>query len=144
MEVSGQFHAPGRFNLGKEPPSTRKDRRLCGPQSRSGRGGEEKKIPAPVSNNNHTVVRATSFFYTYNGPRVSCFYRNKMLYAGSSAYFTCKTDKADSSIVSNTLIDPLLNLNTYSSYIYHHTELSFFNTFHQFSHPLIIKVGSKL
>jgi hypothetical protein len=31
------------------------DRRLGGPQSRSGRGGEEKKIPAPTGNRNLIV-----------------------------------------------------------------------------------------
>jgi hypothetical protein len=41
MEVSGQLSRPGRFTPSESPlyPS---DRRLGGPQSRSGRGGEEK------------------------------------------------------------------------------------------------------
>jgi len=41
MEVSGQFHAPAALPQGKRPwyPS---DTKLGGPQSRSGRGGEEK------------------------------------------------------------------------------------------------------
>jgi hypothetical protein len=41
MEVSGQLHAPAALPPGKEPliPT---DRRLDGPQSWSGRGGEEK------------------------------------------------------------------------------------------------------
>jgi len=41
MEVSGQFHAPTALPPGKEPlyPLCR---RLSGPQSRSGHGGEEK------------------------------------------------------------------------------------------------------
>jgi hypothetical protein len=37
--VSGQLHAPTALPPGKEPPL---DRRLGGPQSRSGRFGEEK------------------------------------------------------------------------------------------------------
>jgi hypothetical protein len=39
--VSGQLHAPVALPAGKEPRYTL-DRRLGGPQSRSGRGGEEK------------------------------------------------------------------------------------------------------
>jgi hypothetical protein len=41
MEVSGQFHAPAAVPHGKSPWHPL-DRRLGGPQSRSGRGGEEK------------------------------------------------------------------------------------------------------
>jgi hypothetical protein len=41
MEVSGQFHAPAALPQGKGPWYPL-DRRLGGPQSRSGRGGEEK------------------------------------------------------------------------------------------------------
>jgi hypothetical protein len=43
MEVSGQLHAPAALLPGKEHPL---DMRLDVPQSRSGRGGEEK-IPQP-------------------------------------------------------------------------------------------------
>jgi hypothetical protein len=39
MEVSGQLHASAALHPLKEHPL---DRRLGGPQSRSGRGGEEK------------------------------------------------------------------------------------------------------
>jgi hypothetical protein len=46
MEVSGQLQAPAALPLGKNPWYPL-DRRLDGPQSRSGRGGEEKKIPSP-------------------------------------------------------------------------------------------------
>jgi hypothetical protein len=44
MEVSGQLHAPAGLLLGKEPlvPIYPLDKRLGGPQSRFGRGGEEK------------------------------------------------------------------------------------------------------
>jgi hypothetical protein len=43
MEVSGQLHAPAALPQGKSPCCPL-DRRLGGPQSRSGRGGEEKNI----------------------------------------------------------------------------------------------------
>jgi hypothetical protein len=42
MEVSGQIHAPAAFPQGKSSRFPL-DRRLGGPQSRAGRGGEEKK-----------------------------------------------------------------------------------------------------
>jgi hypothetical protein len=41
MEVSGQLHAPVASSQGKNPRYPL-DRRLGGPQSRSGRDGEEK------------------------------------------------------------------------------------------------------
>jgi hypothetical protein len=41
MEVSGQLHASADLSQGKNPCYTL-DRRLGGPQSRSGRGAEEK------------------------------------------------------------------------------------------------------
>jgi hypothetical protein len=41
MEVSGQIHTPAALPPRKEPWYPL-DRRLGGPQSRSGRGGEEK------------------------------------------------------------------------------------------------------
>jgi hypothetical protein len=44
MEVSGQLHAPTAL-LRVKSPRYPLDRRLGGPQSRSGRGSEEKKIP---------------------------------------------------------------------------------------------------
>jgi hypothetical protein len=43
MEVSGQLHAPAALPQGKSSWYAL-DRRLGGPQSRSGRGGEEKKF----------------------------------------------------------------------------------------------------
>jgi hypothetical protein len=46
MEVSGQLHAPAALPPGKEPWYPL-DRRLGGPQSRSGRGGEEKNSQPP-------------------------------------------------------------------------------------------------
>jgi len=50
MDVSGQFHAPAALPQGKNLlyPFCR---RLGGPQSRSGRGDEEKNpCPAPAGN----------------------------------------------------------------------------------------------
>jgi hypothetical protein len=46
MEVSGQLHAPAALPPGKDP-RYQLDRRLGGPQSRSGRGGEEKYSQPP-------------------------------------------------------------------------------------------------
>jgi hypothetical protein len=43
MEVSGQLHAPTALPPGKEPPYPL-DKRLGGPQSRSGRYGEERNL----------------------------------------------------------------------------------------------------
>jgi len=44
MEVSGQLHTPAALPPVKDP-SYPLDRSLGGPQSRSGRGGEEKNSP---------------------------------------------------------------------------------------------------
>jgi hypothetical protein len=46
MEVSGQLHAPAALPPGKSPWYPL-DRRLGGPQSRSGRGGLEKNTQLP-------------------------------------------------------------------------------------------------
>jgi hypothetical protein len=46
LDVSGQFHAPAALHPGKSPLYPL-DRRLSGPQSRSGRGGEEKNSELP-------------------------------------------------------------------------------------------------
>jgi hypothetical protein len=46
MEVSGQLQAPAALPQGKSPWYPL-DRRLGGPQSRSGRGGEEKNSQPP-------------------------------------------------------------------------------------------------
>jgi hypothetical protein len=48
MEVSGQLHALAVYRRGKSPRYPL-DRRLPGPQSRSGCGGENKSIPLPES-----------------------------------------------------------------------------------------------
>jgi hypothetical protein len=50
MTVSGQLHAPDALSPGKSPRYPL-DRRLSGPQSRSGRGGGEKiRVIAPAGN----------------------------------------------------------------------------------------------
>jgi hypothetical protein len=46
MEVSGQLHVPAALPPGKSPWYPL-DRKLGGPQSRSGRGGEEKNSQPP-------------------------------------------------------------------------------------------------
>jgi hypothetical protein len=46
MEVSGQLHAPAALPPRKKPRYSL-DMRLDGPQSRSGRGGEEKNSQPP-------------------------------------------------------------------------------------------------
>jgi hypothetical protein len=46
MEVSGQLHAQATLSKEKSPGYPM-DRRLGGPQSRSGRGGEEKNSQTP-------------------------------------------------------------------------------------------------
>jgi hypothetical protein len=46
MEVSGQLHGPATLPSGKKLRYPL-DRRLGGPQSRSGRGGEEKDSQPP-------------------------------------------------------------------------------------------------
>jgi hypothetical protein len=43
MEVTGQLYDPGRFNPQGKSPWYTLDRRLGGPQSRSGRSGGEEK-----------------------------------------------------------------------------------------------------
>jgi len=42
MEVSGQLHTSSALSSRKEPRRYPLDKRLCGPQNRSGRVGEEK------------------------------------------------------------------------------------------------------
>jgi hypothetical protein len=47
MEVNGQLHTPAALPRGKES-LVPLDRRLGGPQSRSGRDGEEKNSQSPL------------------------------------------------------------------------------------------------
>jgi len=61
MEVSGQLHAPVALPPGKDPPRYALDKRLDGSQSRPGRDGEEKKIPA---RNRTSVVQPVVMVYT--------------------------------------------------------------------------------
>jgi hypothetical protein len=52
MEVSGQLHAPAALSHDKIPPFPL-DRRLSGPQTRSGRDGEEENpFPSPCLESN--------------------------------------------------------------------------------------------
>jgi hypothetical protein len=60
MEVSGQLHAPAALSQGKSPWYPL-ERRLDGPQSRSGRGGEEKNsqpLPGIEPLNHHRRDRS--------------------------------------------------------------------------------------
>jgi hypothetical protein len=57
MEVSGQIYAPAALPSGREPL----DRRLGGPQSRSGRGGEENRRE---SNRRIPIVQPVAQRYT--------------------------------------------------------------------------------
>jgi hypothetical protein len=64
MEVSGQLQAPAALPPEKEPLLPL-DRRLGGPQSRSGRGGEEKNFsPCRDSNPRTPIVQAIAQRYT--------------------------------------------------------------------------------
>jgi len=55
MEVSGQFHNPAALPHGKRPWYPL-DGRLGGPQSRSGRGGEEKNSQ-PLLGLEHPIIQ---------------------------------------------------------------------------------------
>jgi hypothetical protein len=50
MDVSGQLHTPAALRAGKSPQYPHWTGVLGGSQSRSERGDEEKKIPAPTGN----------------------------------------------------------------------------------------------
>jgi hypothetical protein len=49
MEVSGQLHAPAALYSGKESSTVPIDKRLSGPQNRSGPGGDEIISAAAVN-----------------------------------------------------------------------------------------------
>jgi hypothetical protein len=55
VEGTGQLHAPATLHPEKNNLRYPLDRRLGGPQSRSGSGAEEKKIPAPPGNQTPVV-----------------------------------------------------------------------------------------
>jgi hypothetical protein len=64
MEMSGQLHAPVALPPKKDPWYAL-DRKLGGPQSRSGRGGEEKKHrPRRESNPRTPIVQPVAQRYT--------------------------------------------------------------------------------
>jgi hypothetical protein len=65
MEVSGQLHAPVALPQGKSPWYPL-DRRLGGPQSRSGRGGLEKNSQPPqgIEPQNPAAQRYTEWAVT--------------------------------------------------------------------------------
>jgi hypothetical protein len=62
MEVSGQLHAPTALPQGKEPLVSM-DRRLGGPQSRSGRGGEQKNSQ-PLPGLESPIIQPVAQRYT--------------------------------------------------------------------------------
>jgi hypothetical protein len=72
LGTSGQLHAPAALSPGKEPPYPL-DRRLSGPQSRSGRLGEEKILHYRDSNSDPSVVQSVASRYTdYAIPAPCC------------------------------------------------------------------------
>jgi hypothetical protein len=62
MEVSGQLHTRPLYLQGKSPWHPL-DRRMGGPQSRSGRGGEEKNSQ-PLSGLEPTIIQPVVQRYT--------------------------------------------------------------------------------
>jgi hypothetical protein len=58
MDVSSQLHAPAALPQGKRPWYPL-DRRLGGPQSRSGRGGEGKNSQ-PLSGLEHLIIQSVA------------------------------------------------------------------------------------
>jgi hypothetical protein len=62
MDLSGQLHAAAALHTGREPPVPF-DRRLGGPQSRSGRGGVEKNSQ-PLPGLESTIFQLVAQRYT--------------------------------------------------------------------------------
>jgi len=65
--VSGQLHAPAAYPQGKSPWYPL-DRRLGGPQSRSGRGGEEKNsqpLPGAQLKHRDDLTFTCTFTFTF-------------------------------------------------------------------------------
>jgi hypothetical protein len=62
MEVSGQLHAPAALPQG-ESPRYPLNRRLGGPQSRFGRGGEEKNSQ-PLPGLEPPIIQSVAQRYT--------------------------------------------------------------------------------
>jgi hypothetical protein len=71
MEVSGQRHAPAASPPGKEPRYPLY-RRLGGPQSRSGRGGEEKNSQ-PLPGLEPPIIQPVAQRYTTELSRLQLF-----------------------------------------------------------------------
>jgi hypothetical protein len=66
MEVSGQFHAPAALPEVKSPWYPL-DRRLGGPQSRSGDGGEQENYqPLPVPESHDRPARSPALYLYEN------------------------------------------------------------------------------
>jgi hypothetical protein len=68
MEVNGQLHDPAALPQGKSP-SYPLDKRLGGPQSRSGHGGEEKNSH-PIKGLEPPIIQLVAHRYTTELPRL--------------------------------------------------------------------------
>jgi hypothetical protein len=71
MEVSGQLHAPAALPPVKQPLE-QLDRRLGGPQSRSGRGGEEENSQ-PLPGLEPSIIRPVAQRYTIELSRIHVY-----------------------------------------------------------------------
>jgi hypothetical protein len=76
MEVTGQLHAPAALPPGKDPGYLI-DRRLGGPQSRSGRGGEEKNSQ-PLPGLEPPIIQPVAQRYTTEIPRLHGMFLKKL------------------------------------------------------------------
>jgi hypothetical protein len=78
MEVSGQLHTPSALPQGKNPwyPLYR---RLGGPQSRSGRGGEEKNFQ-PLLELEPPIIQPVAQSYTAELSRLLLYSYNYLLF----------------------------------------------------------------
>jgi hypothetical protein len=83
MGVSGQRHALPRFTPpppGKDPRYPL-DKRLGGPQSRSGRRGQKKNpLPCRGSNPDRTARSQTLYCLSYRGSSLICNFINGRMY----------------------------------------------------------------
>jgi hypothetical protein len=73
--VSDQIHDPADLPPEKELPCYPLDRRLSGPQSRSGRGGEEKNSQPPPGLE-PTIIHLVAQRYTTELSRLLRYYRS--------------------------------------------------------------------
>jgi hypothetical protein len=78
MEVCGQLHSP--LALPAKIPPYPLDRKLSGPQSRFGRGGEEKNIPytAPAENRAPVVQPVACSLCLFINHKLSHFFLMKI------------------------------------------------------------------